>query len=62
MHVLSKKGEYGGKKLGTFSFCDCVIGKHNHVSFKPAVHNTKGILDYIYLWVGVIIFFYSLMN
>ena len=34
-------------------FCeDCVYGKHKRVSFKPTVHNTKGILDYIHsdLW------------
>ena len=47
MNVLSKKG-FCEKKLGTFSFCeDCVFWKHKRVSFKPIVHNTKGVLDCI---------------
>ena len=50
MNVLNKKGFFGGKKL---SLCDdCVFGKHKRVSFKSAVHCTKGVLDYIHsdLW------------
>ena len=53
MNVLSKKGVFGGKKLGALQFCeDCVYGKHKQVSFKLAIHNTKRILDYIHsdLW------------
>ena len=41
------------KSLGTLGFCEqCVYGKHKRVSFKPAIHNTKGNLDYIHsdLW------------
>ena len=49
MNVLSKKGVFGGKKLGALPFCeDCVYGKNKWVSFKPTVHNTKGTLDYVH--------------
>ena len=51
--MLSKKGVFGGKKLGALPFCeDCFYGKHKWVSFKPVVHNTKGILNYVHsdLW------------
>ena len=41
------------KSSGTMGFYEqCVYRKHKRVSFKPAIHNTKGILDYIHsdLW------------
>ena len=53
MQELSKQGLFGGKKLGNLDFCEhCVYGKHKKVSFKPTIHNTKRILDYIHsdLW------------
>ena len=53
MNELCKQGLLGGKKLGNLAFCEqCVYGKHKRVSFKSAVHNTKGILDYVHsdLW------------
>ena len=53
MHELSKQGSFRGKKLRNLGFCEhCVYRKHKRVSFKPAIHNTKGILDYIHsdLW------------
>ena len=49
MYELSKQGLFDGKKLGNLGFCEQrVYGKHKRVSFKPAIHNTKGILDYIH--------------
>ena len=49
MYELSKKGLYDCKKFGNLRFCEqCVYRKHNMVSFKPAIHNTKVILDYIH--------------
>uniref|UniRef100_A0A803N703 Retrovirus-related Pol polyprotein from transposon TNT 1-94 n=1 Tax=Chenopodium quinoa TaxID=63459 RepID=A0A803N703_CHEQI len=53
MSELCEKGRFGSLKLGNLGFCEhCVYGKHKRVSFKPAIHNTKGILDYIHsnLW------------
>ena len=53
MYELSKQGLFDGKKFGNFGFCEqCVYGKHKRVSLKPAIHNTKEILDYIHsdLW------------
>ena len=47
--MLSKKGDFGGKKLGVLPFCDaCVYGTGKRVSFNTIVNNTKGILDYIH--------------
>ena len=53
MFELSKQGLFDGKNFGNLGFCEhCVYGKHKRVSFKPAIHNTKGILDYVHsdLW------------
>lgn len=45
MNEFNKQGVFGGKRLGTFSFCEnCVYVKQKRVNFKPNVHNTKGIL------------------
>ena len=53
LRVLEKHGVFGDDKLGSLEFCEvCVLGKSCRTSFKTAVHNTKGTLDYInsYLW------------
>ena len=53
MFKLSKQGLFDGKRFRNLGFCEqYVYGKHKKVSFKPAIHNTKGILDYIHsdLW------------
>ena len=53
MYELSKQDLCDGKKFRSLGFCEqCVYGKHKKVSFKPAINNTKGILDYIHsdLW------------
>ena len=48
MHELCKQRLFDDKKFGNLEFCEqCVYGKHKRVSFKPAIHNTKGILDYV---------------
>ena len=33
------------KKLGVYN---CVMGKQTRVKFGTAIHNTKGILDYVH--------------
>lgn len=49
MNAFNKQGLLSVKRLCTFSFCEiCVYAKQKKVSFKPDVHNTKGILDYIH--------------
>lgn len=73
MKELSKQRAFDGKRFDTISFCEqCVYVKYRRVSFKPAVHNTTGILDYIHsdlcvnlgriLWVNIITYSRSLMN
>ena len=50
---LFKQGLFDGKKFGNFGLCEhCVYGKHKRIGFKPAIRNTKEILDYIHsnLW------------
>ena len=52
--LLSKRGLLCGQSTGKMEFCEhCVFGKQKRVSFQtPAVHKTKGTLDYIHsdLW------------
>ncbi|KAH9670747.1 hypothetical protein KPL70_017094 [Citrus sinensis] len=51
--AVTGDGVLGDDKLGSLEFCEvCVLGKSSRTSFKTAVHNTKGTLDYIhsYLW------------
>ena len=53
MYELSKQGLIDGKKFRNLKFCEqCVYGKHKRISFKPDIHNTKEIPDYIHfdLW------------
>lgn len=50
----SERGLLGGQSTGNMEFSEhCVFGKQKRVSFKsPAIHRTKGTLDYIHsdLW------------
>ena len=52
--LLSKRGLLCGQSTGKMDFCEhCIFGKQKRVSFSsPAVHKTKGTLDYIHsdLW------------
>lgn len=46
---LVKQGLLKGAKTGKHGFCEhCVLGKQTRVKFGTAVHNTKGILDYVH--------------
>ena len=46
---LVKQGLLKGAKTGKHGFCEhCVFGKQTRVKFGTAVHNTKGILDYVH--------------
>ena len=49
MYELSKQSLVDGKKFGNLGFCEqCICGKHKRVSYKPDLHNTMEILDYIH--------------
>ncbi|XP_027174167.1 LRR receptor kinase SERK2-like [Coffea eugenioides] len=52
--ILSKRGLLCGQSTGPLEFCEhCIFGKQKRVSFSsPAIHKTKGTLDYIHsdLW------------
>ena len=54
LSILSKRGLLCGQSTGPLDFCEyCIFGKQKRVSFtSPAVHKTKGTLDYIHsdLW------------
>ena len=53
MYELSKQDLFDSKTFRNLGFCEqCVYVKHKRVSFKLAIHNTKGILDNIHfdLW------------
>ena len=53
LKILEKQGVLGDDKLGSQEFCEvCVLGKSSRTSFKTAVHNIRGTLDYIHsdLW------------
>ncbi|KAM1596712.1 hypothetical protein ACFX1Z_031688 [Malus domestica] len=46
---LMKKGLLKGVMTCKLDFCEhCVLGKQTRVKFSTAVHQTKGILDYVY--------------
>lgn len=47
---LSNRGSFGKCKISKVGFCDhCLFGKQKRVTFiTPAMHVTKGILDYIH--------------
>ena len=49
LRVLEKHGVFRDDKLGSLEFYEvCVLGKSFRTSFKTAMHNTKGTLDYIH--------------
>ena len=53
MQVLCKQDLLGNVKIGKLDFCEhCIFGKQYRVKFSTDIHNTKGIVDYIYsdLW------------
>ncbi|KAL3514411.1 hypothetical protein ACH5RR_027128 [Cinchona calisaya] len=54
LSILCKRCLLCGQSTGKMDFCEhCVFGKQKRVSFKsPAIHKTKGTLDYIHsdLW------------
>ena len=54
LNMLSKRGLLCEQSTGPLDFCEhWIFGKQKRVSFKPpAVHKTKGTLDYIHsdLW------------
>jgi hypothetical protein len=46
---LVKQGLLKGAKTRKHGFCEhCVLGKQTRVKFGTAVHNIKGILDYVH--------------
>ncbi|XP_048334828.1 uncharacterized mitochondrial protein AtMg00300-like [Ziziphus jujuba] len=46
---LSKQGLLCGHKAEKLDFCEhCIYGKQARVKFNIAVHQTKGILDYVH--------------
>ncbi|KAK3031870.1 hypothetical protein RJ639_035640 [Escallonia herrerae] len=50
MHVLSKQGLLGSKKIEKLNFCEhCVFSKQYRVKFNQAIHTIKGTMDYIHL-------------
>ena len=49
LQTLAMQGLLKGAKTCKLDFCkQCVLGKQKRVKFGTAIHNTKGILDYIY--------------
>ncbi|XP_027155770.1 uncharacterized protein LOC113756205, partial [Coffea eugenioides] len=54
LSILCKRGLLGSQSIGKMGLCEhCIFGKQKRVSFQlPAVHRTKGTLDYIHsdLW------------
>ena len=49
MYELFEQGSFHGKKFGNLGFFEqCVYRKQKRASFRPVIHNTKGILDYIH--------------
>ena len=46
---LAKQRLLKGTKACKIEFCEhCVLGKQQRVKFGIAIHNTKGILDYVH--------------
>ena len=49
LQTLAIQGLLKGAKTCKLDFCEqCVLGKQKKVKFGTAIHNTEGILDYIY--------------
>ena len=49
LQTLAMQGLLKGEKTCKLDFCEqCVLGKQKRVKFGTAIHNTKGILDYIH--------------
>jgi len=49
LQILAKQGLLKGTKACKLEFCEhCVLGKQRRVKFGTAIHNTKGILDYVH--------------
>ncbi|KAI3462209.1 hypothetical protein Pfo_018872, partial [Paulownia fortunei] len=49
LQTLAKQGLLKGAKVCKLDFCEhCVLGKQKRVKFGTAIHNTKGILDYVH--------------
>ena len=49
LQTFSMQGLLKGAKTCKLDFCEqCVLGKQKRVKFGTAIHNTKGILDYIH--------------
>ncbi|GMI79054.1 hypothetical protein HRI_001574700 [Hibiscus trionum] len=49
LQILAKQGLLKGAKACKLNFCEhCVLGKQKRVKFGTAIHNTKGILDYVH--------------
>lgn len=49
LSILSKRGLLDGQAVDKIDFCEeCVLGKFKRSKFGPAVHRTKGTLDYIH--------------
>ncbi|KAG8502454.1 hypothetical protein CXB51_000383 [Gossypium anomalum] len=50
LKILAKQGLLKGAKACKLKFCEhCVLGKQKRVKFGTAIHNTKGILEYVHL-------------
>ncbi|KAK5787254.1 hypothetical protein PVK06_041907 [Gossypium arboreum] len=49
LQILAKQGLLKGAKACKLKFCKhCVLGKQKRVKFGTAIHNTKGILEYVH--------------
>ena len=49
MIELSRRGLLDGQSITKLKFCEhCIFGKQKIVKFSADIHNTIGILDYIY--------------
>ncbi|KAH9805146.1 hypothetical protein KPL71_002341 [Citrus sinensis] len=49
LQTLAKQGLLKGTNSCKLEFCEhCVLGKQTRVKFGSAIHNTKGILDYVH--------------
>ena len=49
LQILTKQGLLKGTKASKLEFCEhCVLGKQRRVKFGTAIHNAKGILDYVH--------------
>ncbi|KAG8479441.1 hypothetical protein CXB51_029725 [Gossypium anomalum] len=49
LKILAKQGLLKGAKACKLKYCEhCVLGKQKRVKFGTAIHNTKGILEYVH--------------